>query len=195
MYQQTKTISDAALISPLEIDRIYFDTSLNPVQVGLITKSQPWICFRIRTEESSAGGFTQSTPFPHSIFQLLTNRIINMKHHSPTREAGLNGPILKSLTAHHHSRKGWRAGSSMAEVKTASSCDSFYSVADEYPFPHTLAKETALHINSVTESSKKSYSLNKHLMIHHFKSTGIHLLHCNVFQSPVSICSSLVSNI
>lgn len=119
-----------------------------------------------------------------------------MKYHNPTREAGLNGPILESLTAHHRSRKGWIAGSSTAEGKALSSWDAFYSVADEYLFPDTLAKEIALHINSVTNSSKKkkSYALNKHLMIHHLKSTGIHLLHCNVFQSPVSICSSLVSN-
>lgn len=32
--------------------QIYYDTSVNSIQAGLLTKSQPWICFRIRTEVS-----------------------------------------------------------------------------------------------------------------------------------------------
>lgn len=47
---------------------------------------------------------------------------------------GLNGPILESFTAHHCYRKGWIVGSSTSEVKTVSSVDAFYSVADEYLF-------------------------------------------------------------
>lgn len=43
-----------------------------------------------------------------------------------------------------------------------------------FHLPDMLGKETALHINSVTNSSKKSYALNKHLVIDHLKSTGIH---------------------
>lgn len=181
------------LLSALKTDRIYFASSLNPVQAGLITKSQPWICFRIRTKVSSVGGFTWSTPFPHSVFQLLTKLSIWNITVLLERQDWMD-PSYKSLTVHHRSRKGWIVDSSMAEVKTISSRDAFYSVAEEYSFPDMLAKETALHTNSVTNSSKKSYALNKHLMIHLLKSTGIHLLHCNVFQSPVSICSSLVSN-
>jgi len=77
-----------------------------------------------------------------------------MIHHSPAREARLNGPILESLTAHHRSRKGWTAGSRTAGIKTVGSWDAFYSVADEYPFPGMLAKETEVHINSVTNSSQ-----------------------------------------